>query len=138
MILDRTWNKREQKLTISYIDNNGNRQFYQRYFHHFKTYEYDDSGDIDTWNGRKARKVFKDTTNYDPNEFDILEFMYELPEELNKTMHAQNFPKLYFFDIETKYDAQSFPNPDLAAHEVTSISLALKPPPAPQHIILSL
>jgi hypothetical protein len=32
MILDRTWNKKEQKLTISYIDKQGNRQFYQKYF----------------------------------------------------------------------------------------------------------
>jgi len=123
MILDRTWNKREQKLVISYIDKEGNRQFYQKYFHHFKTYEYDDRGDIDTWDGRKARKVFKDTTDYTPNEFDILEFMYELPEDLGKEMHAQNFPKLYFFDIETKFDPTTFPDPQTARHQVTSISL---------------
>ena len=30
MILDRTWNKREQKLVISYIDKEGNRKFYQK------------------------------------------------------------------------------------------------------------
>lgn len=123
MILDRTWNKKEQKLTISYIDNVGNRQFYQKYFHHFKTYEYDENGEFDTWNGRKARKVYKNTETYEPNEFDILEFMYELPDELNKTMHAQYFPKLYFFDIETKFDPTSFPDPETALHEVTSISL---------------
>ena len=123
MILDRTWNKREQKLVISYIDKEGNRQFYQKYFHHFKTYEYDENGDIDTWDGRKARKVYKDTAEYTPNEFDILEFMYELPEDINKTMHAQYFPKLYFFDIETKFDPTTFPDPQKAAHQVTSISL---------------
>ena len=123
MILDRTWNKKEQKLVISYIDKEGNRQFYQKYFHHFKTYEYDENGDVETWNNRKARKVFKDTTNYTPNEFDILEFMYELPEDLNKAMHAQYFPKLYFFDIETKYDPTTFPDPETALHQVTSISL---------------
>ena len=43
MILDRTWNKKEQKLVISYIDKEGNRHFYQKYFHHFKTYEYDEN-----------------------------------------------------------------------------------------------
>ncbi len=123
MILDRTWNKREQKLVISYIDKEGNRKFYQKYFHHMKTYEYDDNGDVDTWDNRKARKVFKDTTDYTPNEFDILEFMYELPEDLQKEMHAQNFPKLYFFDIETKFDPLSFPDPQTARHQVTSISL---------------
>jgi DNA polymerase elongation subunit (family B) len=123
MILDRTWNKNEQKLVISYIDKEGNRQFYQKYFHHFKTYEYDENGDVDTWDGKKARKVYKDTTNYTPNEFDILEFMYELPEDLNKVMHAQYFPKLYFFDIETKFDPTSFPDPQKALHQVTAISL---------------
>lgn len=123
MILDRTWNKRERKLVISYIDKNGARQFYQKYMNYFKTYEYDENGDIDTWNNKKARKIYKDTENYTPNEFDILEFMYELPEELNKTMHAQYFPKLYFFDIETKFDPTTFPDPETARHEVTSISL---------------
>ncbi len=123
MILDRTWNKNEQKLVISYIDKDGNRQFYQKYFHHIKTYEYDDQGDVDTWNNRKAKKVYKDTTNYTPNEFDILEFMYELPEDLNKAMHGQYFPKLYFFDIETKFDPTTFPDPETAQHQVTSISL---------------
>ena len=29
MILNRTWNKKEQKLVVSYIDKLGNRQFYQ-------------------------------------------------------------------------------------------------------------
>ena len=74
MILDRTWNKKEQKITISYIDKLGNRQFYSKYLHHIKSYEYDKDGDLETWNGKKCKKVFKDTTQYTPNEFDILEF----------------------------------------------------------------
>ena len=123
MILDRTWNKKEQKLVISYIDADGNRQFYQKYLHHIKTYEYDEHGEFDTWDNKKARKVYKDTTNYVPNDFDILELMYELPPELNKVMHAQYFPKLYTFDIETRFDPLSFPDPEKAEHQVTSISV---------------
>lgn len=123
MILDRTWNKKEQKLTISYIDKQGNRKFYQKYFHHFRTYEYDEQGEFMTWNNKRCRKVYKDTLNYTPNEFDILELMYEFEPELNKEMHAQYFPKLYFFDIETRFDPLSFPDPEKAAHQVTSISL---------------
>ena len=49
MILDRTWSKKEQKLIISYIDKLGNRQFYQKYLHHIKSYEYDSeeaTGDV--------------------------------------------------------------------------------------------
>ena len=122
MILDRTWNKREQKLTISYIDKNGNRQFYQKYLHHIKGYEYDPNGEFETWDGKKCNKVFKDTMDYNPNEFELLEYMYELPEDLNKVMHSQYFPKLYFFDIETEISLE-FPDPNIAKQKVTAISL---------------
>ena len=123
MILDRTWNKKDQKLTISYIDKLGNRKFFSKHLHHIKSYEYDADGEFETWNGRRCRKVFKDTTNYTPSEFDILEFMYELPKELNAEMHAQYFPKLYAFDIEVEVDEKTFPDPDIAQQAVTSISL---------------
>ena len=123
MILDRTWNKRDQKLTISYIDKLGNRKFYAKHLHHIKSYEYDANGEYETWNGKRCNKVFKDTLNYVPNEFDILEFMYELPKDLNTEMHAQYFPKLYTFDIETEFVKGEFPDPDKAEHKVTAISL---------------
>lgn len=122
MIIDRTWNKREQKLTISYVDKQGNRQFYHKYLHHIKTYEYDPNGKYDTWNGKKCSAVYKDTSNYIPNEFDILEFMYELDKPMLDILHAQYFPKLYFFDIETEY-SDEFPYPDKAEYKVTAISL---------------
>lgn len=122
MILDRTWNKKEQKLTISYIDKSGNRQFYQKYIHHIKSYEYDENGEFETWNGKRCNKVFKDTLTYNPTEFDILEFMYELPKDLSEVMHAQNFPKLYFWDIETEI-SEDFPDPEKAEQKVTAISL---------------
>ena len=122
MILDRTWNKREQKLTISYIDKKGDRQFYHKYLHHIKGYEYDENGEFETWDGRKCNKIYKETREYTPNEFEILEFMYELPEDLTKIFHSQYFPKLYFFDIETEISSE-FPNPDIAAQKVTAISL---------------
>lgn len=122
MILDRTWDKKNQKITISYIDKLGNRLFHQKYLHHIKTYEYDDNGEFETWNGKKCNKIYKDTTSYIPTEFDILEYMYELPEDLNKLFHAQYFPKLYSFDIETEV-SDVFPDPDIAAQKVTAISL---------------
>jgi len=122
MILDRTWNKKDQKLTISYIDKLGNRQFYQKYIHHIKSYEYDENGEFETWNGKRCNKVFRDTLNYTPNEFDILEFMYELPKDINSIMHAQYFPKLYTFDIETEV-SDEFPDPEKAEQKVTAISL---------------
>ena len=123
MILDRTWNKKEQKLVISYIDKKGNRQFFQKYLHHIKGYEYDDkNGEFETWNGRKCKRVFKDTYDYTPNDFELLEYMYELPEDLNNDFHAQNFPRIYSFDIETE-TSDVFPDPDKAEQKVTAISL---------------
>ena len=122
MIVDRTWNKKDQKLTISYIDKLGNRQFYSKYLHHIKTYEYDVDGDLDTWNNKKCKRVFKDTTQYTPNEFDILEFLYELPKDINDILHAQNFPKIYTFDIETEI-SDEFPDPEKVEQRVVSISL---------------
>ena len=122
MILDRSWNKFEKKLIISYIDKQGRRQFYQKYLHHIKTYEYDANGEFDTWNGKKCTKVYKDTTDYSPNEFDLLEYMYELPKDLNDAFHAQNFPRVYTFDIETEV-SNKFPDPELAEQKVTCISL---------------
>ena len=122
MILDRTWNKKEQKLTISYIDKLGNRQFYQKYIHHIKSYEYDPNGEFETWDGKKCKKIFKQTIDYTPTEFELLEFMYELPKEINQQLHAQYFPKLYFFDIETSISSE-FPDPEKADQRVTSISL---------------
>ena len=122
MILDRSWDKKNKKFIISYIDKQGRRQFFQKYLHHIKTYEYDDNGKYDTWNNRKCNVVYKDTQTYDPNEFDLLEYMYELPDDLKTQLYAQNFPRLYTFDIETEYD-KTFPDPAKAEHKVTAISL---------------
>lgn len=122
MILDKTWNRKEQKLTISYIDKLGNRQFYSKYLHHIKTYEYDEDGEFETWDGKRCNKVYKDTSNYIPNEFDILEFMYELPKDLLDVFHTPNFSKIYTFDIETEI-SDEFPDPFVAKQKVTSISL---------------
>lgn len=122
MILDRTWNKRDQKLIISYIDKLGNRQFYEKFLHHISSYEYDENGKFETWNNRKCNQVFKDTTQYIPNEFDILEYMYKLPEDLLNKLHAQVFPRVYTFDIETEV-SDEFPDPEEAKQKVTSISL---------------
>lgn len=122
MIIDRTWNRFEKKLVISYLDKNGNRAFWQKYFHHIKTYEYDKEGEFTTWNGRKCRSVYKDTTNYTPNEFDILDIIYELPEEQKKEIQALRWPRLYFADIETEV-SDEFPDPEKAEQRIQLISL---------------
>ena len=63
MIIDRTWIKRDNRYEISYIDKDGKRAFYQKYISHWATYEYDENGMLDTWNGKKCNKVFKDANS---------------------------------------------------------------------------
>jgi hypothetical protein len=65
MILDRTWNKKEQKLVISYINKQGNREFYKKYLHHIKTYEYSKDG-----TGFLAAKKCVLPKNYDAKSSD--------------------------------------------------------------------
>ena len=122
MILDQTWNKKNRKLTVSYIDKDGNRKFWQKYIHHIRTYEYSKDGEYDTWNNRKANVVFKSTDTYKPNEFDLWEMFYELPKEDQDKFYAMYFPKLYTFDIETEV-SNEFPDPFKAKQKVTSISI---------------
>ena len=122
MIIDRTWNKKDQKYTISYIDKNGNRAIWQKYLHHWATYEYDDNGKYDTWNNKKCNKIFKESSQYNPNEFDQLEFIYNLPKELYNEISALRFPRVYFSDIETEI-GEGFPYPEIADQRVNLISI---------------
>ena len=123
MIIDRTWIKKDNRYVISYIDKDGKRAFYQKYLSHWPTYEYDDNGLLDTWNGKKCNKVFKDANSYTRNEFDELEFMYKLPKELLEELKASRTGRLYTFDIENEFVPGEKPDPIAAKHKITSISL---------------
>lgn len=125
MILDRSWNRYEKKLTVSYVDDNGKRQFWHRYLHHIKTYEYDPNGKFETWDGKRCNQIFKDAQIYQPHEFDQLELLYDLkdtdPDILEK-FYAQRVPKIYTWDIETEV-SDEFPYPEKAEQKITSFSL---------------
>lgn len=122
MILNKTWNKKNQKLTISYIDKNGGRQFYTKYLNFIESYEYDENGEFMTWDGKKCSKVWKSTKDYVPNEFEFFEYMYNIQPEIRNQLYAQNFPRIAFFDIETEV-SNEFPDPWIAAQKVTAISV---------------
>lgn len=128
MIIDRSWNQKEHRLTISYLDKQGNRKMYIKNLHHWKTYEYNPNGRLDTWNNKKCNAVFKDASTYRPNEFDWLEYMYEMKnkddeKEIYNDLIANNPIRLYTYDIETEFEEGVFPEPELAEQRVTSISL---------------
>lgn len=121
MILDRTWNKRDKKLSISYITKEGKRDFITKYLSYIPSYEYDPDGEYDTWDGQKAKRVNKKTSEYNPNTFDILEYIYNNKEEF-APLFENNYPNLYTFDIETEV-SDEFPDPEVADQRVTAISV---------------
>ena len=126
MIIDRSWNKNTQNYVVSYLDENGNRKMWNRYMHHWTTYEYDDNGEYDTWDGRKCTKIFKNAQDYNPCEFDQLEMLYNLGKvepEFIKELYAARSPRTYVMDIETKYVEGQFPYADKAEFEIVAISL---------------
>lgn len=127
MIIDKSWNPKEKMLSISYLDKDGNRQLYKKNLNFIKTYEYDENGEYNTWNNKKCNKVYKDASTYKPNEFDILEHMYDMAgtpnEHYLEEFHAHNPMKVYTYDIETEFEEGVFPEPELAEQRVTSISL---------------
>lgn len=126
MIIDRSWNKQTQNYVISYLDDHGNRKMWNRYMHHWTTYEFDENGKFENWDGRRCSKIFKKASEYNPCEFDQLEMIYNIENtdpQLYKELHAARAPRTYVFDIETKYTEGQFPYPEQAAFEVVAISL---------------
>lgn len=128
MILSRIWNKKERQLEVSYLDENGMRRLYKKPIRFWKTYEYNEDGEFDTWDNRKASIIYKDSATYNPTEFDILELLFAMEhgtkgeQELLKQFYAQNQIRLYTYDIETEV-SDEFPEPEEAKQRVTSISL---------------
>ena len=127
MIINRFWNRFKQQLEISYIDKEGNRQLFIQRLHHWKTYEYDDKGTCETWDGKKCSPVFKDAKTFRPSEFDMLEHIFDMSKSERTAQIQQefygNYPiRLYTYDIETEV-SDEFPDPFIAKQRVTSISL---------------
>lgn len=122
MIIDRFWNKKNRTYYIYYLDKNGNRTCYSKQMHHWKTYEYDPKGKHLTWEDKKCSPVYKDASKYQPNEFDQLEFLYNLPKDIYDEVMSLRYPRIYFSDIETEINGE-FPEPDLAEQRIQLISL---------------
>lgn len=128
MILSRIWNKKARQLEVSYLDAEGKRQMYIRPMSKWKTYEYDDNGGYDTWDNKKCSPVYKDSADYRPTEFDVLEFLFGLEngcageKRLLDTLYANAPINLCTYDIETEV-SDEFPEPEEAKQRVTAISL---------------
>lgn len=123
MIIERSWNSYKRALDISYIDSNGQRKMWSKQYEFIKTYKYDDDGTLHTWNGKKCRVSYEKSDKYRPNEFDMLEMIFELDDKnFVNELHRPYTPKVYTYDIETEI-SDEFPDPEFAKQKVTSISL---------------
>lgn len=124
MILDYTYNRYKKNLGISYITDEGGKRILNFNVDRFKTYYSTPDGKFENWDGSKCDVKWTEK----PSTFDIKTYMEELPDNYKKLLHGKTSPKLYSFDIETKfrYDSkgvQIFSEPSEAADEITVISI---------------
>lgn len=120
MILDYDYSYKRREMSISYVDERGYKKLIKRNVDRFKTYRYDDSGDLDTWNGRKCVTAW---TNK-PSKFDIKTWIRELNKRDQDLIMGRVFPRVYTFDIETMIAPDnSFPEPSEAKMPISTISL---------------
>lgn len=120
MILDYDYSYKRREMSISYVDERGYKKLIKRNVDRFKTYRYDDDGDLDTWNGRKCVTAW---TNK-PSKFDIKTWIRELNKRDQDLIMGRVFPRVYTFDIETMIAPDnSFPEPSEAKTPISTISL---------------
>lgn len=120
MILDYDYSYKRREMSISYVDERGYKKLIKRNVDRFKTYRYDDHGDLDTWNGRKCVTAW---TNK-PSKFDIKTWIRELDKRDQDLIMGRVFPRVYTFDIETMIAPDnSFPEPSEAKMPISTISL---------------
>ena len=121
MILDYNYSEKSKKMAISYINDNGQKDFISfDGISRFKTYKYAPDGEYDTFDGAKATTCYTEK----PSKFDIFEYIQELPEKYKALINNKTFPKLYTFDIETATGPNGeFSEPEDAAMPITTISV---------------
>lgn len=120
MILDFSYNKTKKQMNISYISSKGSKALLQYNVSKFKSYVEDPNGKYDNWNGNKCSAIWVSN----PKSFDYLNFLHELPEAEHKLIAGKFNPRLYTWDIETKFDPKEFPQPQEAKFPITVISVA--------------
>lgn len=120
MILDFGYNKTKRQMNISYITEKGAKALLQFNVSKFKSYVEDPNGSFTNWNENKCSEVYVSK----PTSFDYLNFIHELPEREKQLVLGKYNPKLYTWDIETKFDPIEFPDPFQAKFPITVISVA--------------
>lgn len=121
MILDYNYSQLEKELSISYIDNSGNKQIMKfNGLTKIPTYYFSPNGQFTNWDGSKCSKKLTSK----PSVFDIKEFIFNLSPEYQKKLENKVFPKLYTFDIETQIKSKyEFTEPTVADMPILTISM---------------
>lgn len=122
MILDYDYSKLTKRLTISYINDQGRKDFLNfNNINRFKSYYYTPNGQFETYDGAKAGIRYTD----DPSKFDLKEYIMELPEQYKKLIDGETFPRLYTWDIEVmQSDDGTYSEASQADNAITTISIA--------------
>lgn len=120
MILDYKYIKKDRKLSVSYVKENGMKAIKEFYVERFKTYYSTPNGEFTNWDGSKCAEKW--TT--DPSKFDIRTYFEEAPEQYKRLLAGKTNPRLYTFDIETKLDENGEgASPSVADQPILTISV---------------
>lgn len=120
MILDYNFDRRAGEFNISYITPTGAKQLQQYRISKFPSFREVPDGEYTNWNGAKCTKVFTDR----PCSFDYLRFIRSMGGTEAEQLGARANPRMYTWDIETKFDPDEFPDPHEAKFPITVISIA--------------
>lgn len=126
----------EGKLTFSFFDENGDVQLKTYDTSKFPNWHICEETDKrrnahhDNWDGKPVKPAYERKIS----KHGLIEFIERLPKEDSDLIFGYNFPKTFFFDIETEV-TDSFPEPDKAENKILTISVVA---PNGQVIILGL
>lgn len=124
-------------LHVSYYDEEGRTNFKLFDLHKEDMFNWHicDEGDKDAdpiiknWDGRSVKKARSKFLN----KYRIIEYIENLPDFHKETIFGYHFPRTYFIDIEVEV-TDSFPEPSIAANEITAICVVT---PERQCIVLA-
>ena len=120
MILDYKYIKKQHKLSVSYVNEQGMKSIIDFDVDKFKTYYKTPNGKFLNWDGSRCDEKYTS----DPSKFDIRTFFQELDPKYKALFQGKTNPKLYTFDIETKLRVdREFTEPSVADQPILTISI---------------
>lgn len=114
----------DRKVTISYFNKDGVVEFKEYDTSHVSNWQVCNDNDryrdktFKNWDGRSVKKY----KGRGLGKHTMTNFLETLSKEDSENIFGYNFPKIYFFDIETEV-TEGFPEPSLAENQVLTISL---------------